>query len=123
MQRISFSLKPRLVLLGAATVLAGCSTPHQNFYWGHYEDLVYSMYFEPGNADPQTQIELLQEDIEKSGAKGLRIAPGVHAHLGYMYALDGNMIQAKSEFATEKTLFPESAVLIDGMLDRLEGTK
>lgn len=114
----------RMSLLCATIVtLAGCSTPRQTFYWGHYEDMVYGMYFEPGNADSVTQITTLQEDIETSAAKGLRIAPGIHAHLGYLYALDGNMALAIDEFETEKALFPESAVLIDGMLGRLQGAK
>ncbi|MBJ7552127.1 DUF4810 domain-containing protein [Marinomonas ostreistagni] len=103
--------------------LTGCSTHQPTFYWGDYEQLVYKMYLEPGSADSTMQIAELEETIQKADAKGLRIAPGIHAHLGYMYTLEGNMAQAKAEFLTEKTLFPESAVLIDGMLSRLEGAK
>ena len=111
----------RMLLAAGVAIVAGCSTPHQNFYWGQYEHAVYGMYFEPGEMDPQTQIDLLQEDVERSEAKGLRIAPGIHAHLGYLYAMEGNIAQAKTELATEKTLFPEATVWVDGMLSRLNG--
>ncbi|CUB06383.1 DUF4810 domain-containing protein [Marinomonas fungiae] len=109
--------------LGLTLLVSGCSTTQPTFYWGHYEPLIYGMYMEPGSADSGTQIALLTEDIERAEANGIRIAPGIHAHLGYMYAMEGNIAQAKSEFAIEKNLFPESTVLIDGMLQRLEGAK
>lgn len=112
-----------LILGIGMIVLSGCSTHQPTFYWGNYEQLVYKMYLEPGSADASMQIVELETVIQKSAANGLRIAPGIHAHLGYMYALEGNMAQAKAEFQTEKALFPESAVLIDGMFNRLEGAK
>ncbi|MBM6550750.1 DUF4810 domain-containing protein [Marinomonas ostreistagni] len=112
----------RLACLAGLTLLAvGCATREPAFYWGHYEGLVYDMYFEPGSADTTTQILTLQADVEKSHAKGLTIAPGVHAHLGYLYAMQGNMAQAKAELVMEKTLFPEATVMVDGMLSRLQG--
>ncbi|MBR7888227.1 DUF4810 domain-containing protein [Marinomonas sp. A79] len=108
-----------LVLLA----LSGCASQKSTFYWGEYEDLLYSMYIEPGSADSTTQISTLVADIEKAEANNIPVAPGIHAHLGYMYALEGNVAQSKAEFMTEKSLFPESAVLIDGMMNRLEGAK
>ncbi|MGO2232728.1 DUF4810 domain-containing protein [Marinomonas sp.] len=103
--------------------LGGCAAKKSTFYWGEYENLLYGMYIEPGSADSTTQISTLLNDIQKAEAQDIPVAPGIHAHLGYMYALEGNVAQSKSEFMTEKTLFPESAILIDGMMNRLEGTK
>lgn len=104
-------------------ILSGCATKKSTFYWGEYENMLYGMYIEPGSADSTTQISTLVTDIQKAEAQNIPVAPGIHAHLGYMYALEGNVAQSKSEFMTEKTLFPESAILIDGMMKRLEGTK
>ncbi|WP_067094477.1 DUF4810 domain-containing protein [Marinomonas atlantica] len=116
------SSKARFSLLGIILfALVGCSAPRSTFYWGEYESMLYGMYLEPGSADSATQIAILLEDIQKSRSMGMRIAPGIHAHLGYMYALEGNMPQAKAELILEKNLFPESATLIDGMLTRIEG--
>lgn len=121
---LKYSKRSRTTLIGLALlVLSGCASQKSTFYWGEYEDLLYNMYIEPGSADSTTQISTLIADIEKAEAKNIPVAPGIHAHLGYMYALEGNVAQSKAEFMTEKTLFPESAVLIDGMMNRLEGAK
>lgn len=107
-----------------ALSLAGCSTTDKStFYWGSYEDLVYEMYVEPGSADATTQIDKLTTTIQEAKAKGKPVAPGIHAHLGYMYALEGNVAQSKAEFLTEETMYPESHTLIDGMMNRLKGVQ
>lgn len=104
----------------ALTLLVGCAQQQKPlYYWGDYENLIYSMYTEPGAADPDMQIQKLTTDIEQAHAKALPIAPGIHAHLGYMYVLKGNIESAKAEFMKEKQLYPESAQFIDGMLKRM----
>jgi len=105
----------------AAVVLTGlgCTSTKPLYYWGHYEDLVYDMYVHPGEADPATQVALLNEDIQKAESSNQPVAPGVHAHLGYMYYLQGDLDAAYAQFAAERELYPESAVFIDGMIDRM----
>lgn len=102
--------------------ISGCASK-STYYWGDYEQLVHDMYIEPGSADATTQIEKLTTDIQKAQSKGKPTPPGVHAHLGYMYSLQGNTAQAKTALLQEKALYPESAVLIDGMLKRAYGDK
>ncbi|CAG9001140.1 MAG: hypothetical protein CENE_03157 [Candidatus Celerinatantimonas neptuna] len=105
-------------------LLSGCaSKPKPVFYWGDYETLIYQMYMKPGSADPATQISKLTVDIQKAHAKGLPIAPGIHAHLGYMYILDGKPALAREEFLKEKQLYPESASFIDGIIKRMDEKK
>lgn len=104
-------------------LMVGCASKKETFYWGEYEDILYEMYTSPGSADVPKQISVLSDDLSKAEAKGMQIAPGVHAHLGYMFALSGNISEAKSAFAAEKENFPESAIMVDGMLNRLEGQK
>lgn len=99
------------------TVLAGCAAP-TTYHWGSYESLVHDMYIEPGNADAMTQTQLLTTDIQVAASKGKPTPPGVHAHLGYMYSLQGLTDNAKSELLKEKALYPESSVFIDGMIER-----
>lgn len=100
----------------AALLLAGCQTARPLYYWGHYEPLSYQSYVAPEKATAQLQIEKLKEDLEKAKAANLTPHPGLHAHLGYLYAQTGRMDLAQAEFVTEKTLFPESAVFMDRML-------
>lgn len=111
-----------LVSALSALCLSGCASK-STYYWGEYEQLVHDMYVEPGSADPTTQIEQLTADIQKAQSKGKPTPPGVNAHLGYMYSLQGNTSQAKNAFLQERALYPESAVFIDGMLKRAYGDK
>jgi hypothetical protein len=110
----------RLSILAAALcALNGCAAKPV-YYWGHYDELVYEMYANPGKADPGTQVTVLTEDIDKAHAQGMRVPPGVHAHLAYMYYQLGNQGSAEKELQAEKTLFPESTTFVDGMLQRLK---
>jgi hypothetical protein len=114
----------KLLLAGvmSALFLSGCASK-STYYWGNYEQLIHDSYMEPGSADPVTQIDLLETDIQKAQSKGQPTPPGVHAHLGYMYSLQGNTSQAKTAFLQEKALYPESASFIDGMITRAYGDK
>ena len=76
------------------------------------------MYTEAGTAEPNIQIERLEADIIEANAYGLKVSPGLYAHLGFMYASIGNTDLAIDAFTQEKTLFPESAKFIDGMMSR-----
>ena len=112
----------RAVLTATALLVlaaTGCGGDGPLDRWGHYEGVLYDMYAHPGKADPATQIAQLSEDIQRAQAEGERVPPGVHAHLGYMYYLQGNAEAAARELQTEKELFPESAVFIDRLLARL----
>ena len=106
------------VLLFSA-LSAGCVTaPQDHYYWGSYEALILAMYAELGSADPVMQIEKLTADLQQAESIGKPAPPGLHAHLGYLYAMNGNVPLAEAAFNEERALFPESAVFIDGMLER-----
>lgn len=109
------------LLIIASALLLGCATASSDlYYWGPYEDLIYLMYKKPGSADPMTQIATLREHIGKAGEAGKRVPPGLHAHLGYMHYLQNDFQAAMAEFETEKKLFPESSIFIDGLTGRLK---
>lgn len=116
-------LKSYVVLFVLSFLMVGCASKKETFYWGEYENILYEMYTSPGSSDVPKQISILSDDINKAQAKGKQVAPGMHAHLGYMFALAGNISEAKAAFLVEKENFPESAIMVDGMLGRLEGQK
>lgn len=107
-----------LVTTCFAIVLTGCASNKSIYYWGEYENLLYKSFHEAGEATPNIQISQLEEDIEKAKAKGKKVPPGVYAHLGLMYAAAGNQSLAMEALEMEKTLFPESVTLINGMIER-----
>lgn len=100
-------------------LMSGCVTtiPDQ-YYWGRYQQLLLNMYVEPGSSDSALQILQLNEDIEIAANTGRPVPPGIYAHLGFMYAIEGSVVASNEAFSEEKKRFPESAVFIDGMMGR-----
>jgi len=107
--------------LVAASLLAGCSSSHSLYYWGSYQGQVYNMYNELGEAPPERQVEMLEADMERARSKGRPLPPGYRAHLGYLYYQLGKYDLAKQSFEAEKAAFPESTVLMDRFIKKLEG--
>ncbi len=97
-------------------LLTGCATTQELYYWGEYEQLILDSYINPGSADPATQIEKINTDIQKAEAMGKRVAPGIYAHLGFLYAVEGKDSQSKAAFKQEQTLYPESNIFIDELV-------
>ena len=100
------------------SLLLGCATPTL-YSWGHYEEQIYVSRMTPGATSTEAQVAELEQDYQKARAENKRMPPGFHAHLGYMYVQLGKLDQARRELETEKTEFPESAVLVDRLLASL----
>lgn len=111
-------MKQVLFAIGCIALLTGCAAP-KLYSWGSYEPMVYAMYATPDNATADIQIIKLEEDIQKARSKDQKLPPGFYAHLGYLYFQQGNAELAKRAFETEKSAFPESAVLMDRMISKL----
>ena len=113
------------MLIAAVSWLGGCQTTLYD--WGSYNASVLELYA-PSGMEAQTvgvQIEVLQREITatQSQAKAneaSRVPPGKCAQLAYLYAIQGDRVQARQYFEEEKRLYPESARFIDGMLTRLQ---
>lgn len=104
-----------LPLLAVSLALVGCATAPQSLYqWDGYQSSVYQYYQTDNNADEQ--VTALETSLEKAKASDRRVAPGLHAHLGLLYANSGREQQALEQFAMEKHLFPESAMFMDFLL-------
>lgn len=108
-------------LLMAAALLAGCApkTPKTLYYWGDYQQQIYSYYQK--DSDPQKQIDALNLDVEKARAVNQPVAPGLHAQLGLLYAKTGDTNKAFSQFAMEKQLFPEAGPYMDFLMSNKQG--
>lgn len=110
----------RLTLAACCLSIAGCAAgPKPLYEWGGYQAQVYQHLKTQGSA-PEQQIATLQADLEKARAKGMTPPPGFHAHLGMLYAQQGQDDQALQALLTEKTLFPESTTYIDFLLAKIK---
>ena len=123
-RELMINTQPILSLLAVVSFLAataiGCAGPPPLYRWGIYEDLMYQSYKNPSESDPIADAARLAEDIERTTTEGKAVPPGVHAHLGYLYAAQGDFGRAHSHFNRELELYPESKTFIDGMLSRME---
>lgn len=108
-------LHRKLGLLVVAALLSACSAPKSLYQWDQYQATLYR-YYQPGKTTPGEQIATLQKTIEKARAKGSAVPPGLHAHLGLLYANVGQNEAASRQFDIEKTLFPEAAPFMDFLL-------
>ncbi|WP_116473975.1 DUF4810 domain-containing protein [Zobellella maritima] len=106
--------KTSSVLL-AAGLLVGCSGPTTLYQWDNFQPVLYQ-YYQQDEIGPEEQVAALEENIEQARARGTRVPPGLHAHLGLLYANTGREEEALNQFATEKALFPESAPFMDFLL-------
>lgn len=120
---------PTIMRLGTPLVAAlllsalgfGCASPTGLYDWGRYEESVNAVVFNPERpADLHTERELLAQEIRTSLENHRRIPPGKWAHLGYLCTLTGDNHAARQHFIAEKTLFPESAALMDFLIGRLK---
>lgn len=102
-------------------LLIGCaSAPSTLYQWGDYQGQIYNMYSDPGKSPPEEQIAKLEEDYQKVRASNKQVPPGYHAHLGYLYFKIGKDDQAQQELETEKTLFPESTVYMNLLIQKIK---
>ncbi|WP_175919512.1 DUF4810 domain-containing protein [Burkholderia pyrrocinia] len=106
----------------AALLLAGCASSTPPLYqWTGYQPQVYE-YFK-GQKSPQEQIDALEKALQEIRGKGHTPPPGLHAHLGMLYASVGNEQQAEQELQAEKQLFPESSTYMDFLLKKTGAAK
>jgi hypothetical protein len=113
--------RTRWSIAAAATLLlGGCANSPQLMYtWGEYQSTVYQ-YYQKDKGTPEEQIATLNEIVEKARADNRPVPPGLHAHLGLLYAHIGKGSEARQEFTTEKALYPESGPYMDFLLTSKE---
>ncbi|WP_429322523.1 DUF4810 domain-containing protein [Paraburkholderia sp. GAS448] len=106
-------------IMAAGALLTGCaangSTPPL-YQWDGYQPQVYE--YLKGQKSPQEQIDAMEQARQQVLAKGNRLPPGFHAHLGMLYASVGKGDQAQQELQAEEQAFPESSTYMDFLLKK-----
>lgn len=100
-------------------LLEGCA-PSPLFYWGDYEDSLYERYVE--NDTGQTEVHL-QESFAEAQKTSQRVPPGLYADYGFMLYKRGDKSGAITAFEQEKKQYPESALLMTKLIERVEQKK
>lgn len=113
-------MKKNIWLAAFALSLVGCaSAPKPLYQWGSFTQQTYLMYNTPEKATPSMQIIKLESEIEKAKAKNLAVPPGLYAHLGLMYLKQNNPQKASENFQLERQVYPESTILMDRLLQKM----
>jgi len=106
----------------AALALGGCVTrPQPLYYWGDYPAQQYA--YLKGESGPEDGIQRLEKVREEARAKGLKLPPGLQAHLAMLYGQSGRTDQFEQNLQAERQSFPESSAYLDFLLKKKATTE
>ncbi|WOE31376.1 MULTISPECIES: DUF4810 domain-containing protein [unclassified Acinetobacter] len=102
-------------------VMAGCmsQTAQPLYYWGSYPQQSYLLMSKPEKISIEAQITLLEKDLEKAKAHQQAVPPGFYAHLGLLNLDIHHTARAIEYFRLERQTYPESATLMDYLLNKM----
>lgn len=112
----------RILAILVAVPLTACQGTSL-YEWGGYEASVYEVTRSAGEVDVAAEIERLTQVVVRSRERDKPVPPGLHAHLGYLYSLSGDLDSAVAAFESEKEQYPEATVFVDGVLARMRAER
>lgn len=108
-----------LRLLAAAVVACatvGCANgPKPLYSWQGYQKNVHE-YLRGDKSSIAEQTQSMEQDLQKIRAASGVVPPGYQAHLGLLYAKQGNMTGFAQQLDAEKKQYPESESYVDFLL-------
>jgi hypothetical protein len=110
------------ILLACAVSVSAC-LPSKQFYWGSYEESLYSRQQQAGAQGETEAATMLLATINEAQASGGKVGPGIHADYGYLLFKQGKADDAIVELQKEAALYPESKPLMENMVARIQGRK
>ena len=116
-------ISPKNILLLVAIVFlfTGCAPKKQPmYYFGNSSSALYAHKKEPTDESFVAMKQSLEDVIEHSKVKGIKIAPGTFANIGYLNLLENKPKQAVAFFNREKQLYPEATIFMDRMIQKVE---
>jgi len=111
------------------TILAVCALsvsaclPAKQFYWGSYEESLFSRQQHAGAGGEAEAATMLLATINEAQANNGKVGPGIHADYGYLLFKQGRTDEAIAELQKESALYPESKPLMETMGSRIQGRK
>jgi hypothetical protein len=119
-------MMPRLfkfIILAVCAVSVSACLPAKQFYWGSYEDSLYSRQQHAGANGEAEAATMLLATINEAQANNGKVGPGIHADYGYLLFKQGKADEAITELQKEAALYPESKPLMETMFSRIQGRK
>ena len=105
----------RLVyMMALACALGGCAS--KGLYdWGGYDAMLYDSYKDPAKVG--ANMQKLEAHIRKLEQGKQKVPPGLYADLGTLQLQAGDKEKARGNFRKERELWPESAGLMDALIN------
>lgn len=114
--RFKYNLVPGRYLWIAllVTLLSACASQQTRpgFYWGNYEQSLYTLTDNPGERASQRHFTNLRQVLSYSDARGMLPPPGAMLELATLEAQAGNQAAYVELVNREYQLYPESRVFI-----------
>ena len=111
-------MKTVFIVIFIISFLSGCQTTKPMYEYENYAESFYSMKKEGGAETAAEWKASLENIIEKSKAKAVRVPPGVYANLGYIHLKANNNQGAITFFEQEKQIYPEAAKFMDNLIKK-----
>jgi len=112
-------MKP-FFLLSLLLLLGGCVTaPPVEYYYGNYSRTLYRSKKVSTPERLEIHRQTLEDIIEKSEKKGIRVPPGIYCEYGYVLSKEGSP-EADRYFSLEIETYPESERFITFIRSQLK---
>ena len=119
-------MMPRLfkctVLVTCALSISACLPPTQ-FHWGSYEESLYARQQHAGAEGETDAATMLLATINEAQSANKKAGPGIHADYGHLLLKQGRTDEAIAELQKEAALYPESSLLMETIVARIQGRK
>jgi hypothetical protein len=103
------------VLFTVAVAVSGCASKGGLYNWGGYDAALYGAYSDPTTV--AANMQKLEVHIQKLESGKQKVPPGLYADLGMMQLQAGDKGKAMANFQKEREVWPESAVLMDALIN------
>jgi hypothetical protein len=97
-----------------ALALSGCASKGL-YEWGGYDAVLYNSYKDPSTV--AANMLRLQTHIQQLEQNRLKVPPGLYADLGMLQLQAGDKEHAQANFLKERDLWPESASLMNALIN------
>ncbi|RTR29788.1 DUF4810 domain-containing protein [Shewanella atlantica] len=106
-----------LFILAATFMFAGCaSVTESGYYWGNYSETYYEYIKAPSEQTVTNHLNELNNIVDTSKKKGLKVPPGIYAEIGYITAKRGDSDDSIAYYRQEAELYPESKGFIERLI-------
>lgn len=93
----------------------------QMYYYGKYSHTLYNYKKNPNDKTFQDHMSELDDIIEKSNEKNLRVPPGIYCEYAYLLLQKGEKKEALKYIDLEEHTYPESVVFIERLRKLVTG--